>query len=177
MLRQPVAVVPLSLSRSPSLRVSSYAFSIFLLVGLCFGAEAQVLETTAAPYQIPLDSAQRYLGRIGYDNPDQISEALDRVEAFYQQSEVLLEPDEPIAIVVHGPEVSVFEQTNYEQYKTIVDKAARLTALGAVDIVVCETRMDHEGIEASSIYPFVGTVPFGPQEIDSLLTEQDYIYF
>ena len=55
--------------------------------------------------------------------------------------------------------------------------AARLTALGILDLSVCETRMDIEGVESESVYPFVRTVPFGPVEVNRLLEEENYVYF
>ena len=84
---------------------------------------------------------------------------------------------QPVAIVVHGPEVSIFEKDNYEDYKDIVDLAARLSALGLLNINVCDTRLRREGGSITTIYPFVGTIPFGPSEVNRLLTEENYVYF
>ena len=135
---------------------------------------AQVTETV--PLRLEDSSAGGYLARIGYNDPEQLNEALERVQAFYEENEGET-PSSPISIVVHGPEVEVFAKGNYEEYKNIVDRAAQLAAFGVLDIAVCETRLGIDGVEMSEVYPFVNTVPFGPAEEDRLITQEKYIYF
>ncbi len=80
-------------------------------------------------------------------------------------------------MVLHGPEVEIFSRYNYSRFKEIVDLAARLTAFGVIEINVCETRMGSMGLQPNHLFPFVGTVPFGPAEVSRLLEEEDYLYF
>lgn len=124
-----------------------------------------------------LDTQQNYLARVGYNDPAELENALIRAEQFYQN----LEPQdlnvEPIAFVLHGPEVKIFFSENYEAYKRIVDLAARLSALGVLDIRVCEARSRHMRLELETLYPFVGTVEFAPKEIDRLISKEKYLYF
>lgn len=137
---------------------------------------AQNSNTEPTPFKINESVAQGYLARIGYNDPDQLNEALGRVQAFYEEhgSDAAVSP---ISLVVHGPEVEIFDRTNYQMFKSIVDRAAQLTALGVLDIAVCETRINDEGLSVGEVYPFVDTVPYGPAEVDRLLSDEGYIYF
>lgn len=117
-----------------------------------------------------------YLARIELDSPEDVEKALERAEQLFLTGQVE-KGDEPLAFVLHGPEVAIFFRDNYKRYKKIVDLAARLAAFEVVEVSVCETQMGVLGREKEALVPFVGTVPFGPAEIDRLLTEKQYIYF
>jgi hypothetical protein len=78
--------------------------------------------------------------------------------------------------VLHGPEVEFFSSSNYDRYKDIVDQAARLDALDIVDVKICQTMMEVQGIERDDIPSFVEQVPLGPAEVDRLVRE-GYVYF
>ena len=163
------------LSRSSFL----YVASLFLAAPILFSPFAQAQSRTSGtiptPY-IAVDEFSGYLGRIGFNDPNQVAEALMRVEDLYDYDAGALLP-KPVVIVVHGPEVSIFQKENYREHKAIVDLAARLTALGILDIGVCEVRLNRQGGDKDSVYPFVGTVPFGPIEVKRLLDEENYVYF
>jgi intracellular sulfur oxidation DsrE/DsrF family protein len=117
-----------------------------------------------------------YVARINSDSPEEVSDALKRAETLYLEGK-LSELTSPLAIVLHGPEVEIFFKDKYEQYKDIVDLAARLNAFGVIDVRVCETQAGIMGRNRSSVYSFIGTVPFGPSEIKRLLNQQSYVYF
>jgi len=76
-----------------------------------------------------------------------------------------------ISLVLHGPEVEFFALKNYAQYKAVVDRAAKLAALGAVDISICQTQMHHYGITPDEVPAFLRQVPFGPDEVQRLINE------
>jgi len=129
---------------------------------------------------LALDSSSstspRYLARILNDSPEEVASALKRAESLYTDGK--LPPNvEPIALVLHGPEVEIFFKEKYDEYKDIVDLAARLSAFGVVDVRVCETQTGIMGRQRSSLHPFIGTVPFGPSEVRRLLNQQNYVYF
>ncbi|ODS24744.1 acyl-CoA transferase [Candidatus Endobugula sertula] len=126
----------------------------------------------------PLDSgnANGYVARILNDSPNEVADALERAEKLYLDGK-LPQGANPIAIILHGPEVEIFFKDNYEEYKKIVDLAARLSAFGVVDVRVCETQSGIMGRGRSSIHSFIGTVPFGPTEVKRLLDQQNYVYF
>lgn len=159
MLRPLVAVVPLFLSK-----FSKRIALIFLLL-----LPVVVFAQAALP-------SNGYLARINNDSPEEVADALKRAEMLYKEG-LLPKDTDPIAIVLHGPEVEVFFKDKYEEYKNIVDLAQRLSELGVVDVRVCETQTGILGRSRSSIHPFIGTVNFGPTEVDRLLRQQNYVYF
>ncbi|MBX2807412.1 MAG: DsrE family protein [Cellvibrionaceae bacterium] len=173
---QPVAVAPpfpYSLGRLRPL-----LWRLLFCVFLSHAAVAQVVaQNVSPPVEGPLSPASSgYLARIYNDSPEEVAEALQRAEAFYQQGD-FPEESNPIAIVLHGPEVEIFFKEKYDQYKKIVDLAAKLSAFGVVDVRVCETQTGIMGRQRSSLHSFIGTVPFGPTEIQRLLDQQNYVYF
>jgi len=123
-----------------------------------------------------LIAGSNYLARIGQDDPAELERVLGRIEQLFM-IEASDQNYAPVVIVLHGPEVSVFLRENYRQYKHIVDQAARLTAFNVVDIRVCETRMGVLGADRKALVPFVGTVPFGPAEIERLTQNEGYLSF
>lgn len=123
-----------------------------------------------------LEPANGYLARIFLNSPDDVESALLRAEELYQRGEVSAD-DEPLAFVLHGPEVQIFFKDNYQKYSSIVDLAAKLSAFNVVDIKVCKTRLGVLGESDEVLPPFIETVPFGPVEVDRLLVEEQYIYF
>ncbi len=128
-------------------------------------------------HEIPLESLPNgFLARIELDSPDEIKRALLRAEELFQK--VSQQPSEaPLSMVLHGPEVAIFLKENYSEYKSIVDLAARLSAFEVIDIKVCRTRMGVLGRPPTELVPFVGTVPFGPAEIDRLINDEKFVYF
>ena len=84
--------------------------------------------------------------------------------------------DDRIVLVLHGPEVEFFSIKNYDKYRDIVDQAARLDAFDVVDVKICQTMMDMQGIERDDIPAFIEQVPVGPDEVDRLVQE-GYVTF
>lgn len=156
---------------------------LFLLALLPSVFVAQVNQSEAADQLITADSktVTGYLARINLDKADQVYEALQRAEAYFQkkqQSNANLSPAvPPIAFVIYGPDVGIFFKQNYTDFKPIVDLAARLSALEVIDIKVCQVSYEREGLDKSTLFPFVTTVPFGPEEISRLLEDQQYEFF
>ncbi len=91
----------------------------------------------------------------------------DRVEALLDRPRG--EGEAPIiSLVLHGPEVDFFALKNYERYRHVVDRAAKLAAFGAIDISICQTQMQQRGIGRDEVPAFLHQVPFGPEEVESL---------
>ena len=174
MLPRPVAVALHFLS-SRRESVITLVATISLLVATPLVAAPVTVQNPALEID---DSVYQggYLARILNDSPEEVADALRRAETLYLKGG-LESSTSPIAIVLHGPEVEIFFKDNYDEYKTIVDLAARLSAFGVVDVRVCETQSGIMGRERSSIHPFIGTVPFGPSEVKRLLNQQNYVYF
>ena len=161
---------------------SQYKLTLRGILLLCIAALAASLSAAQSssaditPLQVVETTSQGYLARIGYNDPVQLSDALERIKVYFDEngSESSFSP---ITMVVHGPEVEIFEQTNYETYKSIVDTAAQLSALGVLDIAVCETRVRYSGLDPEKVYAFVDKVPFGPAEVNRLIGDESYTYF
>ena len=100
---------------------------------------------------------------------------------FDRAEELAMRPQAPggeasVVLVLHGPEVQFFSIRNYEKYKDIVDQAARLDAFDVVDVKICQTMMDREGVERDDIPSFIEQVPIGPGEVERLL-QDGYVAF
>lgn len=154
---------------------------LFALLPSLFLAQAN--QSEAADQLVTADSktVTGYVARINLDKADQVFEALQRAEAYFQKSQQLnSEPSPrvpPIAFVIYGPDVGIFFKENYSDFKPIVDLAARLSALEVIDVKVCQVSYEREGLDKSTLFPFVATVPFGPTEISRLLDDQQYEFF
>ena len=84
--------------------------------------------------------------------------------------------DASLVLVLHGPEVEYFSIKNYDQYKDIVDQAARLDAFDVVDLRICQTMIGARGIERTDIPSFIEQVPYGPGEVERL-RQEGYVTF
>lgn len=84
--------------------------------------------------------------------------------------------DASLVLVLHGPEVEFFSIKNYEQYRDIVDQAARLDAFDVVDLRICQTMIGERGIERTDIPSFIEQVPYGPGEVQRL-QQEGYVRF
>ena len=100
---------------------------------------------------------------------------LDRAEELAMRPQAQAE-SASVVLVLHGPEVEFFSIRNYEKYKDIVDQAARLDAFDVVDVKICQTMLDMQGIERDDIPSFIEQVPFGPDEVERL-RQQGYVTF
>lgn len=151
-----------------------------LLPGLLL---AVVNFSQAADQLITADSktVTGYVARINLEKADQVYEALQRAEAYFQTKQQsaaqILPAVPPIAFVIYGPDVEIFFRENYSDFKPIVDLAARLSALEVIDIKVCQVSYEKQGLDKSTLLPFVSTVPFGPAEVTRLLENQQYDFF
>ena len=115
--------------------------------------------------------------RVVYDislhKPEEIRALLERIEK--STSSPRSKQNHPsIALVLHGPEVDMFTIKNYRQYQDIVDKAARLDALGQIEVKMCRTKMGELHLTEQDIPAFIETVPYGPDEAARLEKEKGY---
>lgn len=158
-----------------SVWLSRFAALFFLLT--FYHLTALAGEDVKLRAEFPRDVVPGYLVRIDQNKPEEVEAALLRAEAFYLERSPLLSKSPPIALVLHGPEVEIFFRENYQRYKNIVDLAARLSAFQVVDIKICRTRLRFLEQDEMSLFPFVDTVAFGPDEIARLTDEEGYVRF
>jgi intracellular sulfur oxidation DsrE/DsrF family protein len=169
MRRRPVAVVPRFLSKTPA--SSFHSVNLTVLFGLYLLAAAGLVRAQTDAED------PRYLVAIELHTEEELLQALKRSEQLLDQGILARHSPSPVRFVLHGPEAKILLLQNYPRYKATVDLAARLSAFGVVDLKVCETWMGGNRVNPEELPPFVGTVPYGPDEIRRLMKEQDYIYF
>ena len=122
----------------------------------------------------PLDEPSKRVADISVHTVEELELLFARVEQLLGRPRS--EGEAPlISLVLHGPEIEFFAVRNYDQYKDIVDHAAKLAALGAVDIAICQTQMKHLGISPDEIPSFLRQVPYGPDEVERLI-DSGFVY-
>lgn len=127
------------------------------------------------PRTPPLEEALPGLvADISLHTADELDLLLSRVEQLLERPRSGTE--QPlISLVLHGPEVEFFALKNYPRYREVVDRAAKLAALGAVDISICQTQMRNLGIGQDEVPAFLKQVPFGPAEVQRLKREEGFV--
>lgn len=121
----------------------------------------------------PVENRVRQYADISVHSTEELDLLFDKVESLLDRPRG--KGEAPIvSLVLHGPEVDFFALENYKRYKQIVDRAARLAALGGVDISICQTQMRQRGIARDDVPAFLRQVPFGPDEVKRL-REQGYV--
>jgi hypothetical protein len=124
---------------------------------------------------VPPSQSKGFVARIDLHTAEEIEVMLRRAELYLEASENY--PDqEPIVVILHGPELQLFNRRNYGRYKDIVGLAARLDALNVINVQVCEVQMAVEGLSINDLPHFVETIPYGPDEKTRLL-KKGYQYF
>ena len=118
-----------------------------------------------------------FLARLDLNQPAEVQAILRRIETYFDEHNGVLSDAPPVVMVLHGPEIAMFSRRNYSTYRPSMDLAAKLTALNVIDVRICETRMADEGLRKSDLLPFVGTVPFGPEEVSRLREDEGFVYF
>ena len=164
-----------------NLLILVFAAAVFWLAAdVLLNTERQPVETTVALQPAlepivppPLEEEANLVADISVHTEDELDILFARVE------QVLDRPrsgnEAPlISIVLHGPEIEFFAVQNYAKYKGIVDRAAKLSAFGAVDISICQTQMQNLGIATDQIPSFLRQIPYGPGEVGRLL-EKGYV--
>ena len=139
---------------------------------------AAVVDNTAALSESRTDEADaplRAVLDISVHTLEELKVLLDRAEQLAMRPQAQ-GAEASVVLVLHGPEVEFFSIRNYEKYKDIVDQAARLDAFDVVDVKICQTMLDMQGIERADIPAFIEQVPLGPDEVERL-RQQGYVTF
>ncbi len=149
-----------------SLRLLPVLAVLFWLSG---GVQAQQEQPVPAAAVIAPDSlmgASKIQALIRLHSADELRTLLQRAE------EISVSPDfslaEPVAIVLHGDEVRLFERRVYREHKELVDLAARLHAFNIVDLKVCQRYMASQSLQSNDLPPFLQAVPDGAAEVQRL---------
>ena len=138
--------------------------------------ETQPVKTVAGSEQntkqglVPVPETSSYVADISVHTEDELTVLFDRIEELLERPRNDQE-SALVSLVLHGPEVEFFALKNYAKYKSLVDRAAKLDALGAVDIRICQTMMSNYGVNSDEVPAFLEQVPFGPDEVQRLVNE------
>jgi intracellular sulfur oxidation DsrE/DsrF family protein len=139
------------------------------------------LATSIHAQELPRDvfneNPELYVAAIELHTTAELHAVLERADQLLVDGVALQTEPASVTFVLHGPEVRSLLRQNYLQNKATVDLAARLSALGVVDIKACETWMGGNGVNPDNLQPFVGTVNYGPSEVRRLVEEEGYIFF
>ena len=135
-----------------------------------------LLAASSRAEEIPLENPV-YVASIELHTTAELYSVLQRADQLLMDGVALQSDPAAVTFVLHGPEVRSLLRQNYRQNKAMVDLAARLSALGVVEIMACETWMGGNSVAPEDLQPFVGTVSYGPAEIRRLIAEENYLYF
>ena len=124
-------------------------------------------ESDAVSQPAVIAEQQQFIARIHLHTAGELADFLSRADQAHSRQASYAMAN-PIAMVLHGPEVELFRHGNYSTHKMLIDKAAQLDALDVIDVVVCETYMRQHNIRREELPAFVETVPFGPDYEESL---------
>jgi len=113
------------------------------------------------------------MASIRVNTAEELASLLEEAEALPRAG---AETAPPVMFVLHGDEARSFIRGNYRQNQSLIDQSAKLTALGVVQIEICERWLGSNGIRAQDLQPFVKTIRYAPDRI-SALSEAGYIYF
>jgi hypothetical protein len=89
--------------------------------------------------QTLITPAPGYLAALELHTADELLKVLSRAEELLLDSTVAEGKPANVTLLMHGPEVRVLLRENYARNRAVVDLAARLSALGVVDIRACQT--------------------------------------
>jgi intracellular sulfur oxidation DsrE/DsrF family protein len=143
---------------------------------LVFVVFAWLLACASTAQDISLDSPS-YIAAIELHTSAELFSVLQRADQLLMDGVALQSEPAAVTFVLHGGEVTSLLRQNYRQNKALVDLAARLSALGVVEIMACETWMGGNSVAGEELQPFVKTVIYGPEEVSRLIDEENYLYF
>jgi hypothetical protein len=129
---------------------------------------------SGVPAPAPGEALAGFVADISLHTEAELETLLGRVEQLLERPRKSGEAP-LVSLVLHGPEVEFFALKNYPQYRGVVDHAAKLAALGAVDISICQTQMRTRGIGEDEVPGFLRQVPYGPEEVQRL-RDSGYVY-
>jgi intracellular sulfur oxidation DsrE/DsrF family protein len=138
---------------------------------------AWVLASSVASAQERSRDNTHYLGTFELHTAAELRSLLLRAENLLLDGVMTQNSAARVTLLMHGPEVKVLLRDNYRANQGVVDLAARLSALGIVEIKACETWMGGNRVDVRDLQPFVETVPYGPAEARRLVAEESYLAF
>ncbi len=126
---------------------------------------ASEAEPTTPPASIDADG-RRILFDVKNNGAGAMLELLRRAE---ELTDPEAGPQPPsVAIVLHGPDLALFDENHQRGDRAIIDLAGRLDARGVIDFKACRATAARLGIDPDTLPGFLEAVPYGPTEIREL---------
>ena len=120
---------------------------------------------------------EKYLADISVHTPQELFDILERADTLLENGTYSLADSSPIVFLLHGDEARILFKAQYENNKSVVDLAAKLSAFNVVNIKVCDIWMQKNNLYSSELQPFVGIVGNAIAETERLVTTESYKYF
>jgi hypothetical protein len=120
---------------------------------------------------------QHYVVDIELQTLPQFRELLERADQLLLAGQIPDDDEAAVVFVLHGPVLRSLLRQNYFDNRQTVDLAARLSALGVIDLKACRAWMRGANVGETELQPFVETVSYGPAEVTRLVKESNYVYF
>jgi len=151
---------------------SSYFFPMFallyslLLPGASPGLFAAEMDHTLQSENFSEPASIRRYAEITPQNEEAVVDLLNRVSQYAESGDLF---DDPIVIMLHGPDARVFDRSNYNMYRSVVELARQLDNQGVIEMKICQVWMSRNGVDAEEIPDFIDSVPYGPAVIDKMV--------
>ncbi len=130
------------------------------------GAAAYTAPMQSEPNSIRLDNRQ-YLYVVDEHSVAELEDLLQRADeiARHRLDDFA---DLAVTMVIHGPSIKLFKQSQYPANKKLIDLAARLDAINVIDLKICQASLNQFQISRQEVPAFIESVPFAPDEIQRL---------
>lgn len=149
------------------------AILALITLGLC----GPVMAGTPAPEGPPVsEPPKHYLFTVTLHTKTEIDALLTRAETLSRTMRRAKNGEAGIALVLHGPEIRLFDRRRYKGNKGLVDLAARLKAEGIMQIKVCKKTLGDLKMKIEDLPGFIEIVPYAPDE-ERRLRDKGYVYF
>ena len=130
-----------------------------------------------SPAQDGSTDAQHYVADIELHTLPEFRQLLQRADQLFLAGGLPDDGEAAVVFVLHGPVLRSLLRRNYLDNRQTVDLAARLSALGVIDVKACRAWMRSASVDEADLQPFVETVPYSLDEINRLVRQSNYVYF
>lgn len=126
-------------------------------------APLPTVEESPGPEKPAPHHKHHFMFRVTLHSAKEIDSMLTRAETLSHRIDID-KSQSGIALVLHGPEIEIFNKRNYGKYRDIVDKAKRLNADHIIAIKLCRTKMKELHVRDQDVPSWIDIVPYGPDE-------------
>lgn len=140
---------------------------LFVLLTMAFGvnlsfAQAQLINAAKSNLLV-VDAT--------FEKANELNDLLEKVSDFSAKRPDSVGAYPPIVVMLHGPEIQYFEKASYSQNEKMVNLAAKLDALGVIDMRICQTASTYFKFDSTTFPSFIQVVPSASQALDQLKSD------